>query len=464
MAPVPSPRFHACWLVWNVEREDRHLRIYVVEPASPSAKQLPLFRAALERFMVAPTSAGYLSERWRAEGHHPQTERFDLLLFPEIFLSATELVDTLVLIGGKSVRIGCVHLGLRPSEIDASGGHLFTTDQAKELLALLGGISNACPEDFRAFGAWLDAQPSDGRFNLGCLFTVDAAQRLRVCLHPKLVRSPMEHSTLHEHHMTEANFLSLVTLKATSKNLSSLTIQPLLCSDVLNLPTDALSHSPIDAVTTDRGCFGEVHSDHVDVVSVATCTRSAGSDFADPEPQPECRFAWHQRFREAFVRAAQEDQCYRHHGAVFVLSNYRVIRLESGGKGRWGGLSGAFLPLPIHGSPYVDCISRSDAVYGHFPAGSDSGRSRDDDRWVDGDEDVLTEPGASTLGHIVGIAPTAHDGAARALMFGFTLRRVPREANRWHRLPSVSDFVIYDAVLRIEHDQERLRFNRRERT
>jgi len=416
----------------------------------------PIFWAALEPF-VSPPPEDYRLDSSHQRDDLPPTrpEPFDLLTFPEAFLPSDTLLEFLRVVGSRSISLGCIHAGLRPPVRAASGTHLFAARELHELVEGLKQVATLHGEDLQFFSAWLKEQGSNERFNVGCLFTVDAEQRIRICLHPKLVRSQFEESPFHDRHMKEANLLSLVTLKPTDKDLSLITIQPLICSDVLKLDTDQPINHPIEAITAHRSCFPEVLSDHVDVVSVATCTPNTVRTGMDSR-----KFEWHQQFRKSFERAASEDQCRRHHHAAFVLANFGWIEKKPTEKP--GGLSGVFFPLPVYGTSYLSkYVSKQKSIYGYFQADTDGTGMLEDERWIHGDVDGQKQGKKFGLGHIVSLDPNVCRDDAVATMFGFTVTRLPREVNRWKRIGSISDVCLYDAFASPDAEEAKLQFKRR---
>ena len=311
-----------------------------------------------------------------------------------------------------------------------------------QLVESLTVIPKVNPDDLNQFRAWLKAQHHDRRFNVGCVFTIDSHGQLRVCLHPKLVRSRVETSPLPEEHMTEANLLTLITLLPTDKALLSVTLQPLLCSDILHLATDRTCNWPLEGVNTHANCFGGHPPDHIDIVSVATCT---------PQPVQLSRGdqyrIWHSEFKDSFKRAASDDALARHHYAIFVLSNFRTIP----GREREGGLSGAFVPFP------------GGARYPGFVAVSAYGRPKDDpkseNKWSV-PEDGNTSEGWSSFGHLTSLNPFAIGGSAAACMLGFTVSRLPRDMTRWKPMPGLADFQLQVAAS--DAASKELVFSRRE--
>jgi hypothetical protein len=302
-----------------------------------------------------------------------------------------------------------VHVGLRPCE----DRHLFQVNELQELVMALGGLPNVDPNDLVNFSHWLNAQNLGHYFNVGCLFTVDAKQKMRVCLHPKLVRSKWEVGALAENHMTEANLLTLVTLHPVDKLLKTVTVQPLLCSDALDLATDRGECGPLEAVNREAESLSENPPDHIDVVSIATCT-----------PQKEIRsekgerhLAWHQEFKSSFVRAASSDALARHHYAAFVLSNFRTVT-----ENRPAGLSGAFLPVRLRDDTYDDFITIS--CYGRPNPQSENG-------WSPADEGYPTAIKWQSRGYLAYLERLKDRLDPTGRIFGFTVHRLPRDLSPW---------------------------------
>lgn len=334
---------------------------------------------------------------------------FDLITFPEAFAPVSALISAMVSLS-KVEKFGCVHVGLRPSGEDA--GHLFRVADIHDLVDKITGISNVEGKDLEYFSAWLSNQSSSRMFNIGCIFTIDCFGKLRVCLHPKLVRSQFEHSNLPEKHMHEADMLTLITLHAESKAFFSVTLQPLICSDALNLQTDRGTGSPIWEVNRQAGQF-ESPPDHIDVVSVATCTPQArvGSDRKGANSRE-----WHQEFRTTFDRAAQDGNLARHHFATFILSNFHTLP-----DGVEGGLSGVFQPVGpradgLHSSVELSCYGRPKDQKGN-------------NRWSTPDDGPPST--WDNRGYIAALNPNAEPQQAAVKIFGFNLPNMLRDKSLW---------------------------------
>jgi hypothetical protein len=405
------PKFLKNFLNWPINRSNRTFRVFVVEPGVyEPATHGDIFDAALSA-LISPQQS--LVDQFQRRNSSVSPEPFDLLTFPEAFLPMGRLMQTLRLVG-QSGLAGCVHVGLRPAADEAN--HLFSVAELWTLIDELRTVAHLNKSDLCPFSEWLKQQHADLRFNVGCLFSIDAAGDLRVCLHPKLVRSKVEFSCLVEEHMEEANLLTVVTLHPVNKVFLTITVQPLLCSDALHLSTDRSGSRPLEAVHKDAECLGDFPPDHIDVVSVATCTPQVEVSSSKSERYR----TWHQEFRESFLRAAKDDSLARHHFAVFVLSNFRMLSER-----QVGGLSGAFIPVrPEHiqqGNKPHDFLSISQW-------GRPDAQGGESNRWSTPDDDTSQWSG---LGYIASLNPFSDGARGVARMFGFTLPQLPRHMPRW---------------------------------
>jgi hypothetical protein len=329
--------FDTNWLQWPFERRSREFRIYVVEPVTYApSKHGDVFDAVLRDFFYPVSDHAVMAE---VSHEMPVPVEADLIVFPEAFLSAEDLVRAMSGFVERKFEC-CVHVGLRPNDPDM--GHLFRPQDIEALLSEIRGISSMQAEDLSAFASWSSKQKSNGRYNLGCMFLVDSNGRLRVCLHPKSVRAGVEYSAVSDEHMTEANLLSLVTLVPANRRYMSVTIQPLICADALTLPRDTMAPNPLRAFS-DSGAahFPELPADHVDIVSLSLFTPVASS-----AQNPEKRRRWRHEFESAFLNAGKGDDCFRHHFASFVMANFGSDREKE------SGLSGAFMPVPFPATSY----------------------------------------------------------------------------------------------------------------
>jgi hypothetical protein len=402
--------FDTNWLRWPFERRSREFRIYVVEPmAYAPSKHGDVFDAVLRDFFYPVSDRVVLTEVSR---EIPVPVEADLIVFPEAFLSADDLVRAMTGFAERQFQC-CVHMGLRPN--DPNVGHLFRRQDIEVLLSEIRSISSIHEEDLSAFASWSSKQKRSGRYNLGCMFLVDANGRLRVCLHPKSVRAGVEYSAVSDEHMTEANLLSLVTLVPPNRRYMSVTIQPLICADALALPRDTMDPNPLKAFS-DSGAahFPDLPADHVDVVSLSL--------FTPVEPSAkneEKRRRWRHEFEEAFLHAAKNDDCFRHHFASFVMANFGSD-LE-----KEAGLSGAFMPVPFPATSYPTGVT----VWSHGKHGA-----APEDRWkcvtnfgisnVEKDSVAMSK---ASRAHIVCLDAPIEGLPPIAKALGFTLSRLVRD-------------------------------------
>jgi hypothetical protein len=436
------------WLVWDVDRADRTFRVYVAEPRTMAPKDHPsIFRAALGLFLPSadPTEVG-TADKVHVHAIPRTPSRFDLLTFPEAFLPLNALLDVLKEIASARLPIGCVHTGLRPAGPEENGNHLLPVESLRRLVEDLRSIPNLAQSDLAPFHHWLSQQQRDWLFNIASLFTVDARGELRICLHPKLVKSKFEANPEHDRDMKEADLLTLITLMPTEDEYMPITIQPVICSDVLNLSTDHPNNHPLEAITSQRSCFDRTHSDHVDVVSVATCTPNATTS---PDSS---QLEWHRKFRDSFERSASEDPRRRHQFAAFILSNFRFLSKPPNNP---GGLSGIFMPWPIFDTnPFQDYISKPRSIRCYAPNRKEADRSAEEDRWEHADATGCKD---SVLGYIIALDPDISREPV-ATLFGFTIRRLPRDANRWQRVDALCNYSVYCAAPATGESETQIQF------
>jgi hypothetical protein len=443
MSPAAATKLNGHLLEWPVKKVTRSFRVYVVEPANyDPPRHAAIFNGTLT---ALSTSKPTLLDQYGGIRNLPVGEQFDLVTFPEAFLPADDLIESLKQIS-RFESFGCVHVGLRPSA--STNTHLFTAAQLDSLITTLSAIPAINGDDIEPFKAWLTTQGRDLPFNVGCLFAIDANSELRVCLHPKMVRSKYEVSPLSERHMKEANLLTLITLLPEDKVFFSVTLQPLLCSDALQLDTDHPGQLPLDGVNTGAGCFPHAPPDHIDIVSIATCTPQPESAGAD-----ETRYRqWHKDFRNTFERVGNDGILARHHHSIFVLSNFHSLPPGPHGlaSSSYGGLSGAFIPVPLGDEDLPQYAQMSSFGKKRESAG-------DDNTWSIPNNKV--DLSRSTRGYIAQLDPYGEDITA-AKMFGFTITRFPRDAPRWKSQAGLVDFRLRTAIY--DDDQNAVKFERRE--
>ena len=413
-------------LRWPFERKNRAFRVYVVEPAKYAPQEHSNVFDAVMLNLIAPNAPELSSAD--ASMTALKAADPDLIVFPEAFLSSSDLIQTLQRLAQLD-QFGCLHTGLRPNYSETR--HLFGLGEIHSLVSQIKDIPSLVITDLDNFNAWLDQQLVGDHFNLACLFMLDPDKRIRVCLHPKLVRSKFEFSALYDDHMTEANLLSLVTLVPQNRKFMSVTVQPMICSDALFLPTDAVRAGPLEAFTDSATSFPEQTPDHIDIVSLSLCTPLQRLDHRGGETYRE----WHFEFRKSFVRATEEDTCPRHNFATFVMSNFGSIPGAA-----VAGMSGAFMPVPMPKSAYPEHISLSS--YGI------AGRS--DPNWVNAlnANEHANNSGQPTNVHESGRGylacldvPIIAPGNC-ATILGFTINRMVRDTPRLGPYPGFTKFEI----------------------
>ena len=398
-------------LRWMVDRPNRFFRTHVVEPEryDPS-NHGRIFNDVLTQ-LISPAPV-LIDGLGTAPPQSIEPEPFDLVTFPEAFVPAEVLLDVLGNLN-RAGPIGCIHVGLRPS--DDPQQHLFTHQQALDLITKIGQISDEVAADIAPLVKWISSQRGNFHFNLGCLFTVDADGNVRVCVHPKVVRSKFECSPLPERHLEEADFLTLVSLLPVDKNILTVTLQPLICSDVLSLSRDRGGPAPIAAVNSEAACFGDSPPDHIDVVSAVTCTPQA-----EVVREGHAYRAWHQEFQRSFVNAASDGGYFRHHFAVFVLSNFRMLPKTSP-----GGLSGVFVPTaPPTSTRFHDAVIVS--LYGR-----PNQDCRGNNRWSTPEDG--SSPDWSSRGFVAALDPYAGPREAVVRIFACNIQPLPRHDTPWSR-------------------------------
>lgn len=394
---MKKEKFKCSWLRWKIEKDRRTFRVYVVEPKEYSPEfHNTIFLAALRSFLNPKISKIETPENT----YQTMPEKFDLITFPEAFLTNNELIDFISSISGLS-GIGCIHVGLKPSE---SKTHLFCATELLELVSKLQKIPEVNSCDLMPFFEWAKEQEPSSMFNIACLFTIDVNDKIRVCLHPKVVRSKFEVSGLHEKNMQEADYLTLVTLEPQDNTVLAMTLQPLICSDALSIPTDRPNCQPLNSINAHGNCFKDGMPDHIDIVSLTLCT---------PQQATSNGAIWHNQFRESFQKAASDDSYFRHHYSTFVLSNFSKTP-----DNRIGGLSGAFIPVPLPRIESPDFIS-----YLCWASEEDGA----DYRWL---PTTNLNP-KQTLGYIASLAPSRRASEEPASMIGFTILRLPRDSSPW---------------------------------
>lgn len=397
--------FTGSHLTWPFKRDSQRFRVRVVEPDNFSSADNDRILFAVVQELIEPVVPKL--DRFDSSRRPSSANRYDLVTFPEAFATPSSLLAVANSLAGRGPS-GCLHMGLKSGASPRT--HLMTVAEIGTLVADLEALTDTSNDDLFGFKGWLDQQQKEHRFNIGCVLAVDADNHLRVCLHPKIVASKFEIDALAERHMQEADLLTLISLRPRNGRFVTVTLQPLICSDVLNIPTERMTGPPIMAITQYSECF-DAAPDHVDIVSVATCTpQPRGRTAAGPYAQ------WHRQFLDAFLAAAENPGCKRHQHASIVLANYRKIGEDH------AGLSGAFVPT----ASGFGRLHREIAISGFGkPA---------DGSWAN---NAWSIPGPSSpdgfkdLGFVLSLDSSGQAGAAVARTIGFSLHHLPREAPAW---------------------------------
>jgi pimeloyl-ACP methyl ester carboxylesterase len=415
--PEPKSIFIGQLQKWTVGRRSRSLRLYVVEPAKYEPNSHKAIFNSVIRGFLAPKQ--FAMDKYSSASFSAPPAAFDLITFPEAFLPIEDLVAALEALSAAG-DFGCVHVGLRP---DDQSSHLFSTEQIATVLERLNSLQDLEKEDLRVMNRWFKKQESKRFFNLGCLFSKDQKTgNLRICLHPKMVRSNVEHTATHEAFMKEANVLSLVTLVPADSQHVSLTLQPLLCSDALFLQTDVPGQRPFEGVANPGDAFGvQAPPDCIDIVTLAACTPQS-----EQQPPKATKYRqWHEKFRHTFTRLGDDTIYSRHQHAMFVMSNFNEIPGSDP-----GGLSGAFVPEPPDYQDLPRYVETS--AFGRHINGVK------DNEWSNpvrpaGEKSQLRS-------HLAVIRPYAEDVKVSARLLGFTLSDLPRQVNARSGAAELVDF------------------------
>ncbi|HEY8063805.1 MAG TPA: hypothetical protein VIF40_03665 [Methylosinus sp.] len=411
---------------WPIERNARTFTARVVEPIHYDPKtHKKIFDATMTHLIMPPENDKI--DKYDNIRKSISTKRVDLITFPEAFIDPDTLLQALTTIKGIFT---CVHVGLR---IGYNSEYLFSTRDLLNLIESIEQVKSIYIDDIQKFKSWITSQRSDEMFNVGCVFAIDKHNKLRVCIHPKIVRSIFEFSPSPENHMSEANLLNLITLRQSKGNLKNIVMQPLLCSDATTLQTDKGMGGPIELINKiPTQCFDGDVPDHIDIVSVSTCTPQVKNGVARPSIHRE----WHRKFLDSFQKSA--DDFHRHHFSVFVLANFHDIKIEDGDsvKMKDGGLSGVFIPVP----PPKNAL---------FPSGIDTscwGRPKNKDEsqnnsWSRPDDDALTK--WSSMGFICMLSPISNKQGIEVRVLECTIHRLPRDNSLWSNFSSIEKCVIY---------------------
>lgn len=398
--PISNSPVRGVHLQWPVDFGSQGLTFYVVEPVDYAPGSHATLFGQLVSASLAPPGRGGGTEDARGG-----LIRFDLMTFPEAFLSAEDFLTTLDYLSQQQAS-PIFHVGLRATNDD----HLFTVAQLRALIEAVRARQGPNSADLQALSDWTAGQLSTEFFNVAALFLVDAEGDLRVCLHPKNVPSPIEAGVLPGDTVTGADFLCAVTLKPQNPLYRRVVVQPLICSDLLDLRTPRGGPGPMEALCTEADRLGSDAPDHIDVISVVTCTPQ--DDLRRSTDMP-VDLMWKPKFLKAFSDAYTRAQFNRHDAAVFVMSNFRRGPEKSDGSRPDHGLAGCCVPVPP--APISPAES---LVWGHGRHGA-SGQ----DLWERMDRRSET---FQPLRLLLAIAPSMPVTPVVARLMRFTMPILPR--------------------------------------
>ncbi|MGH1347540.1 MAG: hypothetical protein ACRBN8_38645 [Nannocystales bacterium] len=344
-------------------------------------------------------------------GPEPSPRPPDLTTFPEAFLPASALLK---FASSRAVQAleGCLQTGLRPDDQGAS--HLFTKRSALELVAATTAFS---PDDNSIVKEWLEGLVDEAHVNLAIAMAYDSDQQaLKLCLFPKSIRSKYERGSLPETYMEEGEILTVVNLEPSRAATTTISVQPVVCSDTLIGESDRGLPNPVRCISSDH-CTITPTPQAIDIVSVSACTPQlvgAGKVTASTR--------WKQAFREAFASAAFTEPFRRHKHAVFVLSNFGEVANAP------AGLSGAFIPAKLSGTPSGEL---------NFDFYGREG-SQQDNAWFD-----RSQPN-EVAAHLVQMPRGPEEAVVSTL--SFTLHRLPRDISGHDSALTAASCTIADGI------------------
>ena len=401
---------------WEVARITRSLRVGLVEPAH----YRPEAHAELFGSLVSTILRPNITEL--DPGGARLREPVDLLTWPEAFLPAPSLVELLTFLIDQD-SCPCVHVGLRPDATNDT--HLFSHTRLQTLVVELRALSPTIHEDLAKFAGWLEGASPAGFYNVAAVFMVDAQHRLRVALHPKNTPAAVEISALAEHNLTQADFTLVVSLVPVGPGGAyRVNIQPLICSDFLDLQRDTHRLGPMAVLASSPEQVGPHAPEHIDLVSIAACTPQKNEAFPG---SPE-RLAWQPRFREMLVSLMDSAAYGRHRDALVLLANPRRIGEKP------AGLTGCFAPLPLPQPPQFDERTRIWS-FGRLGNG--------DNRWAPLHESEASKSAWSSLAHLVAVNPDQLSDPGGDYLFVFTIPSFPRDRTRRDASPAISGVELH---------------------
>ena len=291
---------------WRVSLEPRDFRAVVVQPQDEHCAAGALLKTAIDRLLTGPISEA--DTYTVPDPPRLMTTRFDLIVFPEAFLPISGLPEVLSMVKDVPHGAGLLHFGLRPNATN----HLFSTAVALEFLTDLEGKSELLViDEIAVLKNWIRGQP-EGRWNLAALVgRCPEEEKVYVCVHAKIVRSKYEQTVGIETTMSESKLLFLIDLVSHDQPGRTITLQPLICSDLTGAPS----------WSGDLNCFQllsrswELATHAVQVVSAPTATPVASDGSG----------LWKSAFLD-LILGAMSDTNTLHCRCCFVLSNYKSYK------------------------------------------------------------------------------------------------------------------------------------------
>lgn len=414
-------KMHSKWHKWSIEKKRNDYRVMIIEPRKfDPPSHFNVFSLAMKSILgdykvIDPYEPKFNSNN-RADKY------YDQIIFPEAFMYYKDFKNALLTLS-RFPYFGCVHVGLRS---DRSKTHLFPHQEVIEMIDELESVLEIVPDDVSEFRKWLESENGDGHYNLACMFAKDVNDKLRLCLHPKVVRSEIENNPLPENHMTEAHMYNLVVLEPENNSINAITIQPLICSDVL-IVNRSNYKNPLDAVNTiDK--FPVRVPNKIDIVSVVSCTPQ--EEELIPKSNVSVR-KWHPAFRDSFDSMSKEASYLRHQSATFLISNYQQVNDKP------YGLSGLFFPHALS-RQLVDKFPKGvhKHLWGRFSQGADP-------KWLFPSQlpEPVEESKSVIKRCIVALEPSTENSVYEARALEFTISILPSYLGNQSRIKSYINSV-----------------------
>lgn len=322
---------------WKLKNSDNPFRAYIVQPYSAEisneeAEKLFFetinflergnFKSVIYDSNINPIESTYTTNKI--------PEKYKLLTFPEGFLPYSILINFLK---SDIPDIGCIHTGLRT---ERNKDFLFYQNDVSSLIKELENL--VFKKDIDKFKNWYIQNCKDEQPISLAIFLLkenkkgkSQKENLRICLHPKIVRSKYENSYISEEHLKECGLLSLIYLEQKNNIKSNIITQPLICSDLISKPKDLGLLKPVEAEELSNHLF--------DIVSTVNCSPTMKKNILDPSNNDI--FTWKLDFKNIFSDASKGEFNNRFQNTCFILTNY--FKFPNISTSNQGGLSGFFI-------------------------------------------------------------------------------------------------------------------------